>query len=112
VRRALAKGRGVILSLDVQGARRLRGRFGSRAVLIFLAPPSLRDLKARLTKRRTESPEAIRKRLEVARQELACAERYDYVIVNRRLHQAVEQLKAIIIAEGVRVEGSRGEERT
>ena len=103
VERALAKGHDCILCIDVQGARQVRRRCGSRAVLMFLAPPSLKDLEARLIKRRTESPEAIRRRLAAARRELACVRWYDYVVVNRRLEQAIGQLEAIVTAEHLRV---------
>ena len=106
VGQALARGRDVVLSLDVQGARQIRRRFGAQAVLIFLLPPSLQALKARLTKRRTDPPEVIRKRLAAARHELACARRYDYAIINHRLHDAVAQLKAVIMAERIRVKSS------
>ena len=108
VERALARGQDVILSLDVQGARQVKRRFGSRATLVFLLPPSMNDLRARLVKRRTDSPEAIRVRLAAARREVACARRYDYAVVNRRLHEAVEQLTAIVIAERLRVHRARG----
>ena len=101
--RALARGRDVILSIDVQGARQLKRRFGERAVLVFLLPPSLIDLKRRLLRRRTDAPEAIRHRLREARRELACAHWYDYAIVNQRLHEAVTQLEAVIVAQRLRV---------
>ena len=77
----------------------MRRQFGSRAVLVFLVPPSVQDLRARLIKRRTEPLDTIRQRLKVARQELACIQWYDYVVPNRRLKQAIAQLAAIVIAE-------------
>lgn len=107
IKRLLAKGRDVMLSIDVQGAWQVRRRFGSRAILIFLTPPSLKDLKARLMRRATDSPRAIRKRLAVAQRELSCVAWYDYVIVNRRLHDAVEQLRAVLVAERLRVRPTR-----
>lgn len=105
VERALARGRDCILCIDVQGARQLRRRFGSRAILVFLLPPTLDDLKSRLVKRQTDTPEAIRKRLLVAQRELSCVQWYDYAVVNRKLSQAIAQLKAIVIAERSRVKG-------
>ena len=101
--RALAKGWDVILSIDVQGARKIRRRFGPHAVLVFLLPPSMADLKRRLIHRRTEPPEVIRRRLRAARQELACVRWYDYAVVNHRLADAIEQVRAIVTAERVRV---------
>jgi len=102
VERALARGRDVVLSLDVQGARAVRRKYGAQAVLVFLLPPSLAALRARLTKRRTDPPDAIRRRLAAARRELACARWYDYAIINHRLRDAIAQLKAIIMAERIR----------
>lgn len=104
VERALARGRDVILSIDVQGARQVRRRLGSRAVLVFLKPPSLSALRARLLKRRTETPQTLHKRLAVARRELSCVRWYDYAVVNRRVAEAAEQLKAIVLAERARVQ--------
>lgn len=103
LRGALARGRDVILSLDVQGARQVRRQFGRQAALVFIVPPSFDHLKARLLKRRTETPEALQHRLEAAAREVACAKQYDYLVVNRRRHTAVEQLKAIVTAERLRV---------
>ena len=99
VERALARGRDVILSIDVQGARQVKRRFGHRAVLVFLVPPSLRALAQRLRKRRTETPQALQTRLRAAKRELACATWYDYTVINRRVPAAVEQLQAIVTAE-------------
>ncbi|MBI3088256.1 MAG: guanylate kinase [Candidatus Omnitrophica bacterium] len=103
VERTLARGRDVVLCLDVQGARQIRRRFGRRAVLIFVLPPSLAALRARLAKRRTETPAQMRRRLAAARRELACARWYDYAVVNRRVREAIEQLRAILLAERARV---------
>ena len=100
---ALADGTDVILSLDVQGARAVRRRLHDQVVLIFLLPPSLRALQARLVRRRTESPEAIRQRLEAARNELRQLAVYDYAVVNRRVAQAVKDVQAIVTAERVRL---------
>ena len=100
VLRALAQGRDVVLSIDVQGARQVRRALGKRATLIFLMPPSMRRLRQRLVRRRTETPEAIRRRLAAARRELACAAWYDYRVVNDRLARAVRDVGRIIQREG------------
>ena len=94
--RALAQERDVIVSLDVQGARAVRRLFGARSVLIFLAPPSMRQLRSRLMRRRTETAAAIRRRLAVARRELACARWYDHTVVNDRLQRTISSLTRII----------------
>ena len=64
----------------------------------------LDELRRRLVRRRTDSPDAIRGRLAAARRELACAQWYDYAIVNERIARAVEELKTIIEAERLRVQ--------
>lgn len=98
VLQALARGDDIILSIDVQGARQIRRALGSRAALIFLRPPSLEQLRARLVRRRTETRAAIRRRLTAARRELACARWYDHVVVNDRLAQTVAEVAAIVAA--------------
>jgi guanylate kinase len=99
---ALARGRSAVLSIDVQGARTIRRALGRRAVLVFLLPPSLRQLRARLLRRRTETREAVRRRLEAARRELACARWYDHRVVNDRLERAVRRVEAIITRAAAR----------
>ena len=99
---ALARGCCVILSIDVQGAQQVRRALGKRAVLIFLLPPSMVDLRRRLVQRRTETPAAIRRRLAAAKHELACAAWYDYRVVNDRLSTTVREIRAIVEAEVLR----------
>ena len=101
VRRALASGHDVLLSIDVQGARQVRRRLAD-SVTIFILPPSLASLRQRLQRRRTEAPQQIRARLRLARQELRAAPRYDYRVVNDEVRHALVQLQAIIIAERCR----------
>ena len=103
VQRALARGRDVVLSIDVQGARQIRRWCGRQAVLIFLVPPSREELRRRLLHRGTESGDAIRRRLRAAARELRCVRWYDYAVVNDRLTTAVAQLAAIVTAERLRV---------
>lgn len=93
---ALAQGRHVALSLDVQGARSIRRLMQRQAVLIFLMPPSREHLIARLQARSTESPAAIRRRLSIAAQEIACARWYDHTVVNDRLPHAVRAVAQVI----------------
>ena len=96
VARLLARGRSVVLSIDVQGARQIRRSLGCQAVLVFLVPPSMRRLQERLRGRRTESPSAIRRRMAAARRELACAAWYDHRVVNDRLGPTVAAVKRIV----------------
>ena len=96
IEQALARGRDVILNIDVQGARQIRRRLGKRAVLVFLLPPSLRQLRERLARRRTDSSSVIRRRMAAARRELACASWYDHTVINDQLAQAVGRVEAIV----------------
>ena len=91
VERHLNAGQDLILEIDVQGGLQVMQRYPD-AVLIFIEPPSLEILEKRLRARETESEESIRKRLEIARLELACKERYTIVITNDDLETAVTQL--------------------
>jgi len=92
---ALSAGRVIVLDIDVQGARQVRERF-SDAVLIFIRPPDMTTLTDRLRRRRTESEEQFRVRLERARAELASASMYHHVIVNDDLERAVCELRDLI----------------
>jgi len=101
VERKRRMGRDVILVIDVQGGLAVKRR-DSRAVLIFVQPPSFKTLEARLRGRGTDEPRVIRERLRHARWEMAQAFHYDYVLVNAELSAAVEQVRAIITAERLR----------
>lgn len=93
---ALARGQHVMLSIDVQGARKVRRALGDRAVLVFLLPPSLEQLERRLHARRTDSGSVIKRRLAAATKELACAAWYDHTIVNDELETAITALERLI----------------
>ncbi|MBO5115179.1 MAG: guanylate kinase [Peptococcaceae bacterium] len=97
----LASGRDCILEIDPQGALQVR-KATSEAVLVFIAPPSLEELRARLTGRGTEAPEEVEKRLSCAEAELAYSNQYDYLIVNDEVEKAAEKMKAILMAERCR----------
>jgi guanylate kinase len=98
----LAQGKDVVLVIDVQGARQVRSR-GIETVGIFVLPPSAATLEQRLRGRSKDSEEQIRRRLEVARSEVAEYAQYEYVIVNDEVAAAVERLRAIVVAERARV---------
>jgi guanylate kinase len=103
-RDALERGETVVLKIDVQGAAQVRAR-APDAVFIFIAAGSFDELVERLRARGTESVDAFQRRVEQAREELAQLPAYDYLVVNRRgeLAVAVEQVRAIIMAERLRV---------
>ena len=99
---ALRDGRDVLLDIDTQGAAQLRARYPG-AVLIFVVAPSMAELEQRLRERRSDKDADIARRLERARQEITLWRRYDYLIVNRDVKEAMEQLESIILAERCRV---------
>ena len=104
IREGLRRGQDVIIAPDVQGASTVRWKLPN-AITIFLRPPSLDELLPRLQARGTETPEERAIRLATAEREMQRLSEYDYVIVNQRdrLDQAVADLKAIILAERLRV---------
>lgn len=101
VQRVMDAGKHVMLDIDVQGARQVVQRF-TDAVTIFVVPPTVEALVARLTGRKTESAEALALRLRNAQSELAEAEQYQHVVVNDDLQHAVAKVSGIIDEEVTR----------
>ena len=83
--------RGIVLEIDLQGARQVRAALPG-ATQIFIAPPSVEDLRTRLERRASDPPEQIARRLEVAQTELAAKEEFPRVVVNEDVDAAVEEL--------------------
>ena len=98
--RGLNEGKNVILEIEVKGAANVR-RLRPDAVLVFILPPSLAELRRRLEKRGTETAEVVDRRIARASEEIKEAEKYDYIMVNGELDEAVSDLKAIIKAAGL-----------
>jgi len=96
--RILSEGTDLALVIDVQGARQVRGH-RVPSVSIFVLPPSLDVLERRLRSRSQDSDAQIRRRLEVARQEVAAVAEYDYVVVNDEIGTSVDRVRAIVLAE-------------
>ena len=94
----LAQGLDVVLEIDVQGGAQIK-RLAPDCVSVFITPPSMEVLEKRLRDRGTEDDETVRKRLAAAREELPHAEDYDYIVVNDRLEDAVEDMLAILRSE-------------
>ena len=86
--------RGIVLEIDVQGARQVRETL-PEATRIFIEPPSFEALVERLTERGSDSPEQIERRLAAAREELAARDEFDHRIVNDDLERAVEELSEL-----------------
>jgi guanylate kinase len=91
----LQRGYDILFDIDVVGAKKLYAKY-PEATLVFIAPPSMEELKLRLAERGTDSSEAIEQRMKNARAEMAEAQWYHHVIVNDDLARAVSKLKAII----------------
>ncbi len=101
VERGLAQGKHVVLDIEVQGARQVRGRFPN-SVHVFVLPPSAADLAVRLKDRNTEDPRSLSRRLAIAADELLAAREYDYAVVNDDVVEAVAQVAAILDVEARR----------
>jgi guanylate kinase len=94
----LERGAGVVLEIEVQGARQIRARM-PEAVLVFVAPPSPEALRERLEGRGTDSAEQIERRLRVAADELAARDEFPHVVVNDEVERASEELARLVQAE-------------
>ncbi len=104
----LAQGYDVILEIELEGARAIR-RSMPEATLIFLAPPSVDELARRLQGRATDSPQAIARRLEIAKGEIAAAHEFDEVIVNDEPERAAADLAAIMARHRARETRHKGD---
>lgn len=102
----LSEGKIVILEIDIQGAMQVKERF-SEAVFIYIVPPSLDILSNRLRDRGTDAADVIDKRLSKASSELALAHRYDYIVVNDVLPDAVEKVASILRAEACKIKRNK-----
>lgn len=102
VARRLEKGRDVILEIDVQGGLKVKSSM-PEAVLIFILPPSLRELRERIEGRATDAPDVIDRRMNGALNEIKLVGEYDYYIVNDDLETAVSTVREIMAAEEHRV---------
>jgi len=97
----IQKGKILLLDIDVQGARKIK-ECNLPSVFIFLIPPSWKELERRLLKRSTESEKEIKKRLKRAKEELSFYQDYDYLVVNRLIEEAIQDIRCIIRAEKCR----------
>lgn len=102
INETMASGHDILLEIDSQGAQQVRKVF-SQAVGIFVLPPSLEVLEARLRSRGQDSPEAITRRLAAAREEMDHVSEYDYVIINEKLDKALRDLGCIVHAERLKM---------
>lgn len=100
---ALSSGHDVILEIDIQGALKVKETL-KEGVFIFVMPPSMKELLDRLVKRNTESRDKIIERFKNAYKEINEVTKYNYIVINDEVSNAVEKVKAIILAEKCRVD--------
>jgi guanylate kinase len=101
IEQQLAAGRDILLEIDWQGAAQVR-RLMPYTLSIFILPPSLAALETRLKGRGQDSAEVIERRLQAAREDISHVAEFDYVIINDKLDEALQQLAAVITAAGLR----------
>lgn len=99
---SLAKGTDIILEIETIGAMNVKKQY-PEAVLIFVLPPSLSELKKRLAGRGSETEDTLNKRFNTAVHEISYADNYDYIIVNDDIDKAIEDFKSIVDAERLKV---------
>lgn len=107
---SLDNGNEVVLEIEVQGAMQVRKKMKD-AVFIFIAPPTMQDLKNRLNRRGTESEEIINERYQKACREVDMAHYYDYIVVNDTVDNAADKIMAIIRAEHAKTQRTISEYR-
>ncbi len=103
VKETIEAGKDVLLEIEVQGAMQVKKSF-PEGVFIFLAPPSLSELRNRIVGRGTETEDVIHSRMLMAKEELEMMDEYDYVVENDTVEMACERIKAIVTSENCRRE--------
>jgi len=106
LRQAEASGNDLLLDIDVQGAAQIKQKL-PEAVSIFILPPGREQLEWRLRNRGLDSEAVIRRRLDTARREIENYSKYAYILVNDRIEQATDELKAIVLGERVERSGKQ-----
>lgn len=102
VETVLSQGRDMLFDIDYQGTQQVQKRAPKDVVTIFILPPSMRELRARLERRAEDAAEVIAKRLDNASNEITRWTMYDYVIVNEDIQTALNEVKSILVAERLR----------
>jgi guanylate kinase len=103
VLKSINNGIDVVLVIDINGALQIKEKM-PESIFIFIMPPSMKELKQRLVKRDTEVPEKLLNRFKTAYKEINEAKKYNYVVINDKVDNAVKRVESIIIAEKCRVD--------
>jgi guanylate kinase len=104
LREAEKNGKDLLLDIDVQGAAEIKRKL-PQAVSIFIMPPDRKTLESRLRKRSLDAEEVIQRRLVTATREIELYEKYDYILINDRLEESIDALRAILLAERLKRSG-------
>lgn len=96
IRRVTESGHNLIMDIDVKGALNIKKKYGDKALLVFIMPPSIQELEKRLRGRATDSDDTIKHRLEKAEYEIGFAKEFDNIIVNDSLDKAVEDVRDVL----------------
>lgn len=108
VLKVLDSGRDVILEIDIQGALKVKTAYPN-GLFIFILPPSMEELKNRITNRGSETPESLITRFTSAHKEISFVSKYDYAVINDTVASACEKIQSIVIAERCRVDRMNGD---
>ena len=108
VLKVLEGGRDVILEIDIQGALKVKMAYPN-GLFIFILPPSMEELKNRITNRGSETPESLITRFTSAHKEISFVSKYDYAVVNDTVENACEKILSIVVAERCRVDRMNGD---
>lgn len=96
VKRLFGEGKNVVFDVDVKGGVSIKNHFGDDCVAIFIKPPSLEELRKRLSSRGTDSPEEVERRLQKAGRELTYEDKFDFCVVNGNLNTALDEVFSLI----------------
>ncbi len=107
VKEALSEGKLVIFDIDVQGNTAIKNRLGDITTSVFITPPTLSELKRRLEKRCTDTPEVIENRIQMARREIQRTTEYDFLVINDDLDVAADVLRQIAITARLKIPQDR-----
>lgn len=108
IEQGLEDGQDFLFDIDWQGTQQLRQSMRVHVVPVFLLPPSLAELRRRLTSRGTDSDDVIERRMARARDEISHWDAYDYVLINEDVNACYQQVRAILEAERLRIERQTG----
>ncbi len=96
VERLFSMGKNVVFDVDVLGGLNIKKAYSDRSLSVFVKPPSIEELRNRLMKRGTETPDSLKKRLERAEFEISLADRFDVIIVNDDLQKAIDETRKVL----------------